>query len=529
MKLTYSVLIALFLLITVAIPVCAYEYPSPQGYVSDFANILSQNERQGLENEIAIFENQTTIEIAVVTVPSLQGMSIEEFTLGLANTWGVGKKGKDNGVVLLVAPNERKVRIEVGRGLEGTLTNSAANGIIQNDILPSFRNNRMQDGIVSGAHSIMRQLSPKAATQNSGASPGTDSGNDINIISAIIIIGLIIIGIIASLWAAIWVSDKRDRKRENLDLLEKDRKMLKDLKQEYPESKDLLQKLESNNPPAIWLKLKAVFDSIDLAEMKKNFLEAEALCKKNLLSVDEASGQVKSLDSDVKEQTICLKNIKKRFDEVEKAASGIDRFLLTLPEEINFYLKQVGDEDVAEGTRRLLQSATSDFEKIRARISETEVINVNRLEVCASLKDVSETLKEVFKEIKSDKEIAARAPTEGPVLLSKFPEILAATESKIGSSSKRRTMYDDARTKYEQARAIAEQEGVVNWTNIFILLLAANTLCHNVESSHHSDYISQSSSSSHHSDSFDSGGSSFNGFGGFGGGSFGGGGASGGW
>jgi uncharacterized membrane protein YgcG len=90
-------------------------------------------------------------------------------------------------------------------------------------------------------------------------------------------------------------------------------------------------------------------------------------------------------------------------------------------------------------------------------------------------------------------------------------------------------MYDDARTKYEQARAIAEQGGVVNWTNVFILLIAANTLCYNVESSHHSDYISQSSSSSHHSDSFDGGGSSFNGFGGFGGGGFGGGGASGGW
>jgi uncharacterized protein len=94
----------------------------------------------------------------VVTVPSLHGRRIEDFGLRLGNSWGVGQAGKNNGVLLIVAPNERKVRIEVGLGLEPVLTNRRASGIIEDRILPNFRSGRMEQGIVAGVDGILAVL-----------------------------------------------------------------------------------------------------------------------------------------------------------------------------------------------------------------------------------------------------------------------------------------------------------------------------------------------------------------------------------
>src|SRR2546430_4392626 len=93
-------------------------YPSPQGYVTDAAGVLDPSSKAQLESHLAEFERQTSNEIAVATVPSLEGETIETYAVELFKRWGVGKKGKDNGILLLVAPNDRKVRIEVGYGLE---------------------------------------------------------------------------------------------------------------------------------------------------------------------------------------------------------------------------------------------------------------------------------------------------------------------------------------------------------------------------------------------------------------------------
>ncbi|MFQ5762753.1 MAG: TPM domain-containing protein, partial [Candidatus Bathyarchaeia archaeon] len=95
--------------------------PQPEGYVSDFAGVLTESTRNELENQISQIERQTSAEIAVVTVPSLEGRNVDEYAVSLFDKWRIGKKEKENGVRLLVAPGERKVRIEVGYGLEPIL------------------------------------------------------------------------------------------------------------------------------------------------------------------------------------------------------------------------------------------------------------------------------------------------------------------------------------------------------------------------------------------------------------------------
>ncbi len=136
--------------------VSAYQSPGkPQGFVSDFAGILSPGAKSSLESSLSSFQKETSLEIAVVTIPSLGDETIETYAVKLFEEWGIGDKEKDTGALLLVAPNERKVRIEVGYGLEGSLTDAQSNGIIQTIVLPAFRANDYEKGITEGARAMM--------------------------------------------------------------------------------------------------------------------------------------------------------------------------------------------------------------------------------------------------------------------------------------------------------------------------------------------------------------------------------------
>jgi uncharacterized protein len=133
-------------------------FPAYTGRVVDEAGLLSQPVRDSLTRQLAEHERTTSNQVVVVTVRSLQGMQIETFSFALANRWAVGQAGRNNGVVLLVAPNEREVRIEVGVGLERRLTNAIAADIIEQRMLPAFRSGRPEAGIQDGVSGILAAL-----------------------------------------------------------------------------------------------------------------------------------------------------------------------------------------------------------------------------------------------------------------------------------------------------------------------------------------------------------------------------------
>ncbi len=134
------------------------QFPALTGRVVDDAHILSSGAIAGLTQELADHQNKTANQIVVVTLPSLQGQTIEEFGVQLGRHWGIGQKGKDNGVLLIVAPKERKVRIEVGYWLEGALTDAKSSQIIYNVILPAFKAGHMEQGVISGTAAILTVL-----------------------------------------------------------------------------------------------------------------------------------------------------------------------------------------------------------------------------------------------------------------------------------------------------------------------------------------------------------------------------------
>jgi len=133
-------------------------FPALTGRVVDSANILDSSTLSALNDQLEAHEADTSNQIVVATVPSLQGYDIAEFGIGLASHWQIGTAEDDNGVVLLIAPNERKVRIDVGYGLEGALPDALAGDIIRKRILPSFREDAFADGVKNGVDSIIQAI-----------------------------------------------------------------------------------------------------------------------------------------------------------------------------------------------------------------------------------------------------------------------------------------------------------------------------------------------------------------------------------
>ena len=133
------------------------------GRVVDQANVIPPQERSALDGMLAAHEQKTGNQVVVATVSSLGGQSIEEYGVALGRAWGIGQQGKNDGVILLVAPNEREVRIEVGYGLEGELTDAITKLIIEGSILPRFKAGDLPGGIKRGAEDIVAVLGGDAA------------------------------------------------------------------------------------------------------------------------------------------------------------------------------------------------------------------------------------------------------------------------------------------------------------------------------------------------------------------------------
>ena len=151
MKKIITILLFLF-----ALPALAYYNPGqPSGYVNDYTGTLTGEQKQALENKLSEFEKQTSNEIAVAIISNLQDDTIENFAVKLFEDWRIGKKGNDNGVLVLVAMEDRQMRIEVGYGLEGALTDAQSNWIINQVMKPAFRNNDYYGGLDGAVSQIM--------------------------------------------------------------------------------------------------------------------------------------------------------------------------------------------------------------------------------------------------------------------------------------------------------------------------------------------------------------------------------------
>ncbi|MDB5692995.1 MAG: methanol dehydrogenase [Alphaproteobacteria bacterium] len=164
----------ILLLLLLATPAAAQNFPKLSGRVVDAADMLTPQDEEALTRKLAGLEQSTSRQLVVATVPDLQGYPIEDFGYQLGRTWGIGQKGANNGAILLVSKNDRKVRIEAGYGLEPILTDAFSSQVIQDRIVPAFKQNDYAGGINAGVDAIVAQLQAPPEQQEQSVRQAVD-------------------------------------------------------------------------------------------------------------------------------------------------------------------------------------------------------------------------------------------------------------------------------------------------------------------------------------------------------------------
>lgn len=171
--------------------------PNPPKLVNDYANLLSENNKAALESKLVAYNDSTTTQIAIVTVNNIGDYSIEDYAVILGRNWGIGQKDKNNGILILVSKEDRKVDIEIGYGLEGHITDYDSKSIIDNIIVPAFKQNLFYNGLDDATNRMIAQLEGVYKSTDYASNTVTaDKGIPLWMIIAFIILFLIIISII---------------------------------------------------------------------------------------------------------------------------------------------------------------------------------------------------------------------------------------------------------------------------------------------------------------------------------------------
>ena len=190
-----SIATLLYLIAGLASLTHAIEVPPLRGRVNDYGGVMSQEQVRSLEAQLAQFEQETGHQVAVLTIPTLDGEDIEGFSIRVAENWKIGKKGFDNGVILVVAVKDRRLRLEVGYGLEGVLPDAIAKQITSNYIVPHFRSQDYAGGIIAGIDAVLRVIKKEPLPESTRKKDGKQ-GSDFSSF-AVIAITLGLFGLLA--------------------------------------------------------------------------------------------------------------------------------------------------------------------------------------------------------------------------------------------------------------------------------------------------------------------------------------------
>ncbi|MBN2657871.1 MAG: TPM domain-containing protein [Spirochaetales bacterium] len=175
------------------LPVSGQTIPELKGYVNDYAGVISSSEERDITSMLSSLEKSTSAQIAVLTVKNLQGYDLESFSIKTADQWKLGRKDRDNGILILLAMEEKKVRIEVGYGLEGTMTDAKSGYIIRNIIIPDFQKGNFGKGISKGVEAVSSviggtlDISDKDIAESQSRTRSSSSGGFINVVIFLII------------------------------------------------------------------------------------------------------------------------------------------------------------------------------------------------------------------------------------------------------------------------------------------------------------------------------------------------------
>ncbi len=538
-------------------------FPQPVGHVNDFAEVLSQEAESRLEEKLKRYADDTGIEVAVVTIASLDDSTVEEYTLNLANSWGVGDKKKDNGLVFLIAPNERKTRIEVGYGLEPDLPDVAAGRIIRDDVLPLFKEKKMEEGIIAGVSAIVAQLGSATFEQRLEERAKLEAKRAASakyafkiFLGAIIVAGLA--GVISYLGFVSY--KKRLEKQEIINRILNRWACFKEQKEKLfkilSDAEALLEKLKAEGRDGIEPKLKplswachSIQEQYRLAvvEIGASSRNAKILLeKKSLSQLNDIHDHLLSASHLTQSYLDDIAQNEEQAQKWEEAKNKSSEMIIYFPKDLQIAKGALGHPDVSQKTRDLIALAEGKFKRAKD-YADKEAGKVNWLKVFALISEASHLAQGVLKKAREDVYFAARAREKGPVLMGEICSLLKEAEEAVAGDGVSQAVKDKLKKAKQEFEELKEKTGVipVNWLSIFGVLLALSTLFKKIEKEAKKDKEDRERARRKRSYSSSSGSGSWSSrpplpsyfgsspgggeFGGFSGGSFGGGGASGSW
>lgn len=333
--------------------VCAYaqEFPRPKGHVNDFANVIADTDEKVLEEKLVKYRADTSIEIAFASVPSLAGMEASEYANKLFAAWGVGAKGKDNGLLILLAPNEREIQIEVGYGLEADLPDGRVGQILDEFAVPSLKQNNWTQGAGATIDGIIAHLGSKPYDERiAERAQKKEAERQAQIaflrdLSAFAIIAIPFAILIAFLLTWRWNKNEKKRLRSRIgEVLDQSRTLLAKYRLQMPDVQENIASFETASDPDDFIK-----------QVGKRFLAHPA-------ALDEAEAKINRFqvtDSDNRQK-------------LESASDAATRILAAcklldpteFANEIGARIKQ--RKRAQDATLEFMQEAPAEIEKLKA-------------------------------------------------------------------------------------------------------------------------------------------------------------------
>lgn len=471
----------------------AQEFPAPTGHVNDFADILPADLRNQLEAELVAFKDSTTHEIAVVTVPSLQGYSIEEFTIELAQAWGVGGADADNGIVLLYAKAEGGVRIEVGYGLEGVLNDGKAGDIIRDVMVPEKKANGLPAAIVAGTRAIEKILTAPEAPQQPRRPVNT---------KAILLGMMFFLGAVLLIVLAVLISNAVARQRRTAELVRDCQDRIASLSPKLEPARQMLQTMQARHPTSMFTRFALPTNLCEYERRLKDATRSGGGSEASLIALRTALGSLEVLVSSAQ-------NLPETITEAQRRVPSLQAEITAAQQTTE---ESIAHPDISEKLRQQLDAI------IREKQASLAALNLPANQIDWFV--VVEALESVLEDLRTLEDRAAKRIAYAAHAREKGPALLARLEKRLKGSDD--DDLEEARSKVADARS--QIDNGADWPAVFALLVAASQSLRS---------YTESQDSYRPSRSYDSGNtpsvqnSPPSGFSGFGGGSFGGGGASG--
>ncbi len=204
MKRRIAVLLFFLGIVASFLPSVARALPVPplNAHINDYAHMISERAAGELERELAELEKTDSTQVVVLTIPGLEGENVEDFSIKVAEAWKIGSKGVDNGVILLIVRDDRKVRIEVGRGLEGKLTDLVSGRIIRNSIIPRFKAGDFDGGVKAGVGAIVEAARGEYRAEGREPGQGRRGTTPIFTLLIFLFIALVFAGALSKIFGA---------------------------------------------------------------------------------------------------------------------------------------------------------------------------------------------------------------------------------------------------------------------------------------------------------------------------------------